>query len=1006
MILLLLLAIGAPSRSYAFSDTEIVGCGGFVEASVALAKLRKTTDPKLDYSFIKVELHTTEGLRKYQTECAPNGYYFMPVYDKGTFVIKVTGPDGWAFEPSAVTVVVDEDNQCGGGEDINFRLTGFSVKGRVSGAAGGTSCAGSEEGPLGVTMHLSSNVNPSAEAVSVTTGPGGEYTFSNLLAGKYSLTATHPKWTITGGPVEVEVNWDSVEAPSSLTINGYDMWGEVMSQGSPVLGVQVLLFSSDVKSVGCPGGVSPEAKKEGALCSAITDERGIFIFPECQCGEYTLVPRYQGEHTVFDVAPASAMVRMGHSSTRVSTVFQVTGFSIGGQVVDGAGNGIAKATVKVNGVARATTDAKGNYKLDSVTSGKYTVEAEKADMTFGTLEDFTILPNMAALPAITATAYSLCGHLTIPEARFSGKRVVALTHGPMDPARAQTDSNGKFCFMVVPGSYWIMPQVQPRERGLGLFFNPQHREVTMVSTPITGMDFTQARVTVSGKVSCLASPCGAEVMVTLTPAAAGGERLTTTLGKDATAPDTFSFTNLNPGKYTLEVHQDKWCWKESSMEVDIGTEDVTGLSFEQVGFYLQVRTSHAATVQLKLPGEPVSSQLELTAGNSRHCIDKPGMYSVEPSGCYRFEEEGYTFDTAAPRALDLRATHSQLKGTIVVDETAQESAGNVWVQMVHDGVKDDKGVMAEARPVEGKPGELEYTHWVAFGDRIRVIPQDRSKELLFYPRSRQSATVVPRSCHPPVGAFQARHGLFITGTVTPAIAAVEITVQARRGGSSESTLVMTDAEGVFKAGPFYDDAEYDLSAIKPGFRLERRSDMDTPYHFTAKRLSQISVTVAGTDSVSGVLVSLSGDDGYRKNAATGQSGQLVFPELNPGTFYVRPLLKEYSFEPPSSAVSVTEGETREVEFTGKRMAYSVFGRVASLNGVPEHHVAVEATAIVGEGGSSHFEEAVSDMEGNFRLRGLMPHSKYSIRMRQLSGVNAGLEGASPGAARLLSHSAS
>eukprot|EP00959_Pyramimonas_sp_CCMP1952_P067340 1405338-Pyramimonas_sp.AAC.2 len=132
-----------------------------MQASPALAKLRKSSDPKLDYSSIKpptlhrqlahylvcsgsyrsvrlaqVELTTAEGLRKYQTECAPNGYYFIPVSDQGTFVIKVSGPEGWAFEPSEATVQVDANGQCGNGKDVDFQYTGFSVKGAVLGAVG------------------------------------------------------------------------------------------------------------------------------------------------------------------------------------------------------------------------------------------------------------------------------------------------------------------------------------------------------------------------------------------------------------------------------------------------------------------------------------------------------------------------------------------------------------------------------------------------------------------------------------------------------------------------------------------------------------------------------------------------------------------------------------------------------------------------------------------------------------------------------------------------------
>ena len=51
----------------------------------------------MDYSLVKMHLFTESGLLKYSTECAPNGYYFIPVYDKGSFYLQIEGPTGWAF---------------------------------------------------------------------------------------------------------------------------------------------------------------------------------------------------------------------------------------------------------------------------------------------------------------------------------------------------------------------------------------------------------------------------------------------------------------------------------------------------------------------------------------------------------------------------------------------------------------------------------------------------------------------------------------------------------------------------------------------------------------------------------------------------------------------------------------------------------------------------------------------------------------------------------------------
>ena len=46
----------------------------------------------------QVKLYTKQGSLKYQTDCAPNnGYYMVPVYDKGDYILKVEPPPGWTF---------------------------------------------------------------------------------------------------------------------------------------------------------------------------------------------------------------------------------------------------------------------------------------------------------------------------------------------------------------------------------------------------------------------------------------------------------------------------------------------------------------------------------------------------------------------------------------------------------------------------------------------------------------------------------------------------------------------------------------------------------------------------------------------------------------------------------------------------------------------------------------------------------------------------------------------
>jgi hypothetical protein len=119
-------------------ESNVLGCGGFIKASKSI-----------DFSKINVQLLTKQGGLKYETDCAPNnGYYFIPVYEKGEYVLKVSPPLGWKFSPEEVSVNIDgETDACSRNEDVNFVFDGFGVVGQVL-------VEGANKGPEGVSIEL------------------------------------------------------------------------------------------------------------------------------------------------------------------------------------------------------------------------------------------------------------------------------------------------------------------------------------------------------------------------------------------------------------------------------------------------------------------------------------------------------------------------------------------------------------------------------------------------------------------------------------------------------------------------------------------------------------------------------------------------------------------------------------------------------------------------------------------------------------------------------------
>lgn len=75
-----------------------------------------------------------------------------------------------------------------------------------------------------------------------------------------------------------------------------------------------------------------------------------------------------------------------------------------------------------------------------------------------------------------------------------------------------------------------------------------------------------------------------------------------------------------------------------------------------------------------------------------------------------------------------------------------------------------------------------------------------------------------------------------------------------------------------------------------------------------------------------------------------------------------------------------------VFFRGKRVAYSVLGKITTLSGDPFGNVMVEAVS-TSEACSNHQEEAITEFNGQYRIRGLQTGCDYTIRLQKNANVD-------------------
>ncbi|KAF9619797.1 hypothetical protein IFM89_009319 [Coptis chinensis] len=680
-----------------------------------------------------------------------------------------------------------------------------------------------------------------------------------------------------------------------------------------------------------------------------------------------------------------------------TSIISVTGFSVGGRVVDESGVGVEGVKILVDGHERFITDKQGYYKLDQVTSKRYTIVAEKDHYKFSILANLLVLPNMASIPDIKAIYYDICGVVRMISGGYKAK--VMLTHGPesVRPKVKLTDESGIFCFEVPPGEYRVSAYSAKPESAPGLLFMPPHIDLK-VNSPLLNVEFSQAQVNIFGSVLCK-DKCGPSISVSLViPSSKNkAERKTVSLTEESSD---FMFPKVFPGKYGLEVkyksssamsNEDNWCWERNTIDVDVGTEDIKGIVFVQKGYWVDIVSTHDTDAYIDQPDASVMN-LRIKKGPQRICLGSPGEHELHfINSCIFFGSSVIKFDTTNNMPLYLKGEKYLLEGKVTVDATlnVDELPENIIVDTFSpDGSfisANPARLISTGSDITSSP-VYEYSIWANLGDKLTFVPRDSRngevKKILFYPRQRH-VSVTTDGCQAKILPFSGRPGLYIKGSVSPPISGVDIRVVAADNSGNaplqKGELVLettTGPDGFFIGGPLYDDADYDIEALKLGYHLKRIGSNS----FSCQKLSQIAIRIYPGEESSelfpSVLLSLSGEDGYRNNSVSGVGGFFLFDSLFPGSFYLRPLLKEYSFSPSAQAIELGSGESKEVVFQATRVAYSAMGTISLLSGQPKEGVFVEARSE----SKGYYEETRTDSSGSYRLRGLIPDTTYLVKV--------------------------
>jgi hypothetical protein len=378
-----------------------------------------------------------------------SGAYSFAGVNAGTYTITISGfPTDATFSTTTKGATIATSGQVA---TVNF--DGAYV--RTSAILGSVS-AGSK-GLAGVKVALTGTNTAGA---SVNTDGNGQYAFTGLRAGSYTVTisgfdATQYTFASSTASVTVAAGASQVASFTGTLLATSKITGTVKIDGAAVAGVTATLT---------PGGAT-----------ATTDAAGAYTFASLAAGTYTVtISGYAADATFTTPAQVATITSAGSTVTANFDGAYIKTASVTGTVTV-SGNALAGVTVTL-GTASVNTDSNGQYSFAALRAGTYTLTISGWNSTMYT---FATTTASVTLTMGQSKVQSFAGAY-VATAKISGSLFIdeLPKNDTFDPAEAAyklagvtvkieggiinnistttTDANGAYSFTgLVPGNYRV-----------------------------------------------------------------------------------------------------------------------------------------------------------------------------------------------------------------------------------------------------------------------------------------------------------------------------------------------------------------------------------------------------------------------------------------------------------------------------------------------------------------------------------------------------------------------
>ncbi|CAF3883578.1 unnamed protein product [Rotaria magnacalcarata] len=858
-------------------NSDVIGCGGFIKSE---------TD--INYKVVRIQLITKDGIPIYTTEAAPvNGYYMIPVYEHGEYILKLLPPPGWSFEPTQFELNIDgETDSCTLNYDLNFVFKGFGLAGRVisAGSASG--------GPGGITL--------------------------TLYQDNRKLNETKSKADGT------RFSFESIDS----------------------------------------------------------------------------LPLYKTPSLEIVFIPDQKAVTVTHKDFYVQTPFETGTISFHGRAVKSTKKEkltpLSNVQISVDGKPYCQTDSNGLFKLKNIRpTGTIKIKGELDGYIFkeliyainlnrliGVGDSSTLL--VLSPEKVRVTGRVQCSSIRKQTIRYTDSEKKTIQRFDVEP-------NSEYTVYVTPGVYIFSPELSDADIRSGLHLTPEEIDVDVShGSPIDQINFSQLKAKLNGVIHCIDDCQNDLPMLELTSRAGVTNKIDLIETSSKTNAVHFEQDNLLPGKYSVSLvksrKNDKYCWKESQIEVDLSNSNKT-IKFEQTGFKLRTHLQTSNKVVLKinqLKENSYTHSIDLLSGLNEICLPNHGLYELIPSSCMKFENEKYFYDTSKSSLMPVDLIPVEYQVFVFIQTENEDPSTSTFPVLIKNAKQNSEFTL----DLQKKDKSIwTGSFWAKASEQFTIFP--KSDIWLFEP-DHSTITISSENCQSNQVKFLARRGLFIDGSTYPPVVDANVSLYTTSidseheqsidvDGRSMSLFLSswTNADGKYSFGPLSNTRPYHVTIHKLGHVFTRKSS--SLYDFNAEKLASILVQIKDVDGVF-LLLTSSTNSMRRRTATTDTTGEILFEDLQSGKYYLRPQLREYKFQPEDAEIELKSGEELIVKFQVQRIAFSCYGQVTSINNEPEFGLIIDAIGI-DQCESVTRESAKTDINGQFRLRALQPGCRYRLQYR-------------------------